>query len=157
MLQWSWLIERRTAIALACKIGAAGSRRLGGTMVMVFYVFCCVLCVVVCARGRWFLGVRRWLISTRCGARLSASKSNAVNLILRLCLYYFLHMMSSWHHESIHNNTSNQQTPPPWWWSCSPLQRCGFDDTTPPEERAALRMFIPRPLSKDFFWFIKLI
>ncbi len=23
-------------------------------MVMVFYVFCCVLCVVVCARGGWF-------------------------------------------------------------------------------------------------------
>jgi hypothetical protein len=23
-------------------------------MVTVFYVFCCVLCVVVCARGGWF-------------------------------------------------------------------------------------------------------
>jgi hypothetical protein len=23
-------------------------------MVMVLYVFCCVLCVVVCARGGWF-------------------------------------------------------------------------------------------------------
>jgi hypothetical protein len=23
-------------------------------MVMVFYVLCCVLCVVVCARGGWF-------------------------------------------------------------------------------------------------------
>jgi hypothetical protein len=45
---------QRTAIALTCKIGAAGSRRLGGTMVTVFYVFCCVLCVVVCARGGWF-------------------------------------------------------------------------------------------------------
>jgi hypothetical protein len=26
----------------------------------------------------------------------------------------------------------------------------GFDDTMPPEGRAALRMFIPRPLLKDF-------
>ncbi len=48
------------------KIGATGSRQLGGTMVMVtvFSVFCCVFCVVVCARGGCFLGVRRWLIST---------------------------------------------------------------------------------------------
>ena len=54
MLQWSWSIARRTVIALTCKIGAAGSRQLGETMVMVFYVLCCVLCVVVCARGDWF-------------------------------------------------------------------------------------------------------
>jgi hypothetical protein len=31
----------------------------------------------------------------RCGARLSASKSNAINLILKLFLYQFLHTMSS--------------------------------------------------------------
>ncbi len=31
----------------------------------------------------------------RCGARLGESKSNAVNLILRLFLYHFLHTMSS--------------------------------------------------------------
>jgi hypothetical protein len=50
---------------LTCKIGAAGSWRLGGAMVTVFSVFCCVLCVVVvCVRGSWFLGVRCWLIST---------------------------------------------------------------------------------------------
>ncbi len=30
-------------------------------MVMVFSVFCCVLCVVLCARGGWLLGVRCWL------------------------------------------------------------------------------------------------
>ncbi len=54
MLQWLWSIAQHTAIALTCKIGAAGSRQLGGTMVMVFYVLCCVLCVVVCARGGWF-------------------------------------------------------------------------------------------------------
>ncbi len=30
-----------------------------------------------------------------CGARLGGSKSNAVNLILRLFLYHFLHTMSS--------------------------------------------------------------
>jgi hypothetical protein len=29
-------------------------------MVMVLYVFCYVLCVVVCARGGWFVGVRHW-------------------------------------------------------------------------------------------------
>jgi hypothetical protein len=32
--------------------------------------------------------------SSRCGACLGGSKSNAVNLILRLFLYHFLHMMS---------------------------------------------------------------
>jgi hypothetical protein len=42
-------------IALTYKIGAAGSWQLGETMVTVFYVFCCVLCVVlVCARDGWF-------------------------------------------------------------------------------------------------------
>ncbi len=42
-------------ITLTCKIGASGSRRLGGTMVMVYYVCVCVLCVVV---ERWLvLGV----------------------------------------------------------------------------------------------------
>jgi hypothetical protein len=30
----------------------------------------------------------------RCGACLGGSKSNTVNLILRLCLYHFLHTMS---------------------------------------------------------------
>jgi hypothetical protein len=79
------------------------------------------------------------------------------NPSLGLFLYHFLHMMSSWHHESIHNNTNNQQTPPPWWWRRSPLQRRGFNYTTLPEGRAALRMFVPRPLSKDFVWFIKLM
>ncbi len=54
MLLWLWSIAQRTAIALTCKIGAAGSQQLGGTVVMVFYVLCCVLCVVVCARGGWF-------------------------------------------------------------------------------------------------------
>ncbi len=90
-----------------------------------------------------------------CGACPGGSKSNAVKIILRLFLYHFLHAMSSLRHESIYNNTSNQQTPPPWWWSRSPFQRCGFDDTTPPEGRAALRMFVPRLLSNDFVWFIK--
>ncbi len=92
-----------------------------------------------------------------CGARLGGSKSNAINLILRLLLYHFLHTMSLWHHESIHNNTSNQQTPPPWWWSRSPLQRCGFDDTTPPEWRLALRIHFLRPLSKGLVKFNKLM
>ncbi len=85
-----------------------------------------------------------------CGACLGESKSNAVNLILRLFLYNFLHTMSSWRHKSIHNNTNNQQTPPPWWWSCSPLQRRGLDESTMSEWRAALLMFVPRLLSKGF-------
>ncbi len=42
-----------------------------------------------------------------CGARLSASKNNTVNLILRLFLYHFLHTMSSWHHEP---STTTQTT-----------------------------------------------
>ncbi len=38
----------------------------------------------------------RWsLLDGWCGARLGGSKSNAVNLILRLFLYHFLHTMSS--------------------------------------------------------------
>jgi hypothetical protein len=85
-----------------------------------------------------------------CGARLSASKNNAVNLILRLFLYHFLHKMSSWCHESIHNNTNNQQTPPPWWWSRSPLQWRGFDEFIQSEWRAAMLMFDLRPLLKGF-------
>jgi hypothetical protein len=34
------------------------------------------------------------VIESRCGARLDGSNLNAVNLILRLFLYYFLHTMS---------------------------------------------------------------
>ncbi len=72
------------------------------------------------------------------------------NPSLWLFFYHFLHTMSSWCHKSIHNNTNNQQTPPPWWWSRLPLQRCGFNESTPSEWRAALHMFVPRPLSKGF-------
>ncbi len=92
-----------------------------------------------------------------CGARLGGPKSNAVNLILRFFLYHLLHTMSSWHHESIHNNTNNQQTTPPWWWSRLPLQRHGFNESTPPKGWVALRIYFPRPLSKDFVWFVKLV
>ncbi len=88
--------------------------------------------------------VLRWV------ARLGGSKINAINLILRLFLYHYLHTMSLWRHESIHNNTNKQQTPPPWWWSCLPLQRCGFNESTTSKWRAALLMFIPRPLLKGF-------
>jgi hypothetical protein len=85
-----------------------------------------------------------------CGAHLGGSKSNALNLILRLYLYHFLHTMSWWCHESIHNNTNNQQTPPPWLWSRLPLQRREFNESTPSEWRAALRMFVLRPVLKGF-------
>ncbi len=83
-----------------------------------------------------------------CGARLGGSNSNAVNLILRLFLYQFLHTMSSWCHESIHNNTNNQQTPPPWWWSRLPHQRHGFDEYTMSKWWVALLIFVPRLLLK---------
>ena len=49
------IAARCMAIALTCKTGASGSWRLGGTMVTVFYVFVCVLCVVV--EKRLVLGV----------------------------------------------------------------------------------------------------
>ncbi len=91
------------------------------------------------------------------GACVRGSKSNIVNLIFRLFLYHILHTMSLWHHESIYNNTINQQTPPPWWWSRSPIQQRGFDDTTPPEGRVALRMLVSRPLLKDCVWFVGLM
>ncbi len=81
------------------------------------------------------------------GACVGGPKYYAVNLILRLFLYHFLHTMSLWRHESIHNNTNNQQTPPPWWWSRSPLERHGFNESTLFEWWAALLMFVPRPLS----------
>ncbi len=90
------------------------------------------------------------------GACMGGSKSNAVNLILRLFLYHILHTMSSLHHESIHNSTNNQQTPPPWWWSRSPLQQREFNESTPPEGRAGLRIHFPRPLLKGLVKFIKL-
>ena len=51
------IVVQCTAIVLTCKIGASGSWQLGGTMVTVFYVFICILCVVV--ERRLVLGVRR--------------------------------------------------------------------------------------------------
>ncbi len=92
-----------------------------------------------------------------CVARQGGSKSNTINLILRLFLYHFLHTMSSWHHESIHNNTNNQQTPPPWWWSRLPLQRRGFNESTPSKWQAALRIHFLRPLLKGLVKFNKLM
>ncbi len=87
------------------------------------------------------------------GARVGGPIYYAINLILRLFFYRFLHTLSS---ESIHNNTNTQQTSPPWWWSRLPLQRRGFDDSMPPEGRVALHMYCPRPLLKDLNRFIKL-
>ncbi len=48
-------------------------------------------------------------------------------------------------------------TPPPWWWSRSPLQRHGFDESTPPEGRAALRIHFPRLLLRGLDKFNKLM
>ncbi len=102
--------------------------------------------------SKWRYDKRSW-----CGARLRGSISNAINLILRLYLYHFLHMMSLWCHKSIHNNTNNQQTPPPWWWSRSPLQRRGFEESTPSEWWAALRIHFLRLLLKGLVKFNKLM
>jgi hypothetical protein len=45
--------------------------------------------------GEWLVWGQISDPNVRCGARLGGSKSNAVNLILRLFLYHFLHTMSS--------------------------------------------------------------
>ncbi len=107
-------------------------------------------------RTSTIMGLKKSAPHRRCGASVvGGSKSNVFNPSLGLFLYHILHTMSLWRHESIRNNTNNQQTPPPWWWSRSHLQQGGFDDTMQPEGRAALRMFTPRPLLKDFVWFVE--
>ncbi len=140
--------------------------RVIGQIIKELFVFAlCSWCrVLVCLLLCWEpSSLSGWWLThnTRCflllvgyvlwhGARLRGSKSNAVNLILRLFLYHFVHTMSSWHHESIHNNTNNQQTPPPWWWSRLPLQRHGFNKSTPSKWWAALCIYFPRLLLKGF-------
>jgi hypothetical protein len=93
------------------------------------------------------------MVYIRYGARVGGPKYYAVNLILRLFLYRFLHTLSS---KSIHNNTNTQRTSPPWWWSRLPLQGHGFDNSMPPEGQAALHIYCPRLLLKDLNRFIKL-
>ena len=68
------IVARCMAIAFTCKFGASGSWPLGGTMVMVFYVFVCVLCVVV---ERWLvLGIRSPMCMI-CGISIIFSKYDA--------------------------------------------------------------------------------
>ena len=105
---------------------------------------------------KWIRGLAQAFIAQQniwYGASVGGPKYYAVNLILRSFLYHFLHMLSS---ESIHNNTNTQRTSPPWWWSRSPLQRCEFNESMPPEGRAALRIHFPRPVLKGLVKFIKL-
>ncbi len=45
MLRWLWSIAQHTAIVLTCKIWAVLSWRLGGNMVMVFFVVVVLCCV----------------------------------------------------------------------------------------------------------------
>jgi hypothetical protein len=52
------------------------------------------------------VGTMEQVCRHRCGARLSGSKSNAVNLILRLFVYHFLHTMSLWCHETSQSTTT---------------------------------------------------
>ena len=55
-LQWSWSITQRTLIALTCKVEAARSRRIGGTMVTFFlWDWCCV----------WWFALRHARVSER--------------------------------------------------------------------------------------------
>ncbi len=106
------------------------------------------ICGGECHRPWHYGGKHSWY-----GARMGGPKYYAINLILRLFLYRFLHALSS---ESIHNNTNTQQTSPPWWWSHLPLQRRWFYDFMLPEGRAALHIYCPRPLLKDLNRLIKL-
>jgi hypothetical protein len=89
----------------------------------------------------------------RYGASVGGQKYYAINLILRLFLYHFLHTLSS---EFIHNNTNTQRTSSTWWWSHSPLQRCGVNESTPPKGQAALRINFPRLVLKGLVKLIKL-
>jgi hypothetical protein len=59
------LIARHTAIAFTRKIGAAGSRRPGGTMVMVFFFLMMCCCHLFCESsrveevlGHWLMGLQ---------------------------------------------------------------------------------------------------
>ena len=97
------------------------------------------------------------------GASLGGALCYINNPILRLFSHTCLHISHTRLHTTSdddqtrrHICTNNRQTPSPWWWSHSPLQRCGFDESMPPEGWAALCMFVPMPPSKRFNKFIKL-
>ncbi len=72
----------------------------------------------------------------RCGAPLSAAKSNAVNLILRLLLYHFFtynELVMSWVHPQQHKQPTNTTTmvmepltPPAAWLQWIHTIRCLF-------------------------------
>jgi hypothetical protein len=53
------------------------------------------LCCLEVEARRELAGTPSRAIPFWCGARLGGSKINAINLILRLFLYHFLHTMSS--------------------------------------------------------------
>ncbi len=117
----------------------------------VWYVIPLLKTGVLASTCDLFLWFWRWdVVHTNVGQNVTPH-----NPFLGLFLYHFLHTMSSWHHKSIHNNTNKQQTPPPWWWRYSPLQQCGFDESTPLEGRAALRIHFLRPLLKGLVKFNK--
>ena len=98
----------------------------------------------------------KWSTSNRYGASLGGALCFINNPTLRLLSY--LSTYDEWRRsdETAQKSTNNRQTPSPWWWSCLPLQRCGFDESIPPEGWAALRMFVPMPPSKRFNRFNKL-
>ncbi len=94
---------------------------------------------------------RPWHCGGRYGARQCGPQSNADNLIWRLFLIQLLRTMVSWRYKSIHNNTrNNQQTSPPWWWSHLPLQRRGFNDTTPHEGWGSLAHVLSKAAVEGF-------
>jgi hypothetical protein len=95
---------------------------------------------------------------SRRGASLGGAQSNVFNPTLRLfsptCLHIslilvYIRQVTTTCGDGT-KSTNNRQPPSPWWWSRSPLQRRGFDEPTPPEEWAALRMLVPMPPSKRF-------
>jgi hypothetical protein len=56
----------------------------------IIHILSAIIYIVIDSKIHCLMCVDTW-----CGARLGGSKSNAINLILRLFLYHFLHTMSS--------------------------------------------------------------
>ncbi len=82
------VVVMAVAVALAVAVVVALAVAVAVAVMVAVAVAVAVAVVAVVAKPRKYLCI--W-----CGARLGASKSNALKLILRLFLYHFLHTMSS--------------------------------------------------------------
>jgi hypothetical protein len=98
------------------------------------------------------MGVVVVVAAARCGASLGGAQGYS---LISLVLVYIRQVTTT--RQDGTKSTNKRLTPPPWWWSRSPLQRRGFDEPTPPEGWAALRMLVPMPPSKRFNRFNKLM